>query len=212
MGYSIDPIHSGFVSNLAHPGGNITGLASTGEDTSAQELALLKATVPDLARVGLIQNPEDSSYADALKSTQAAAQTIGLELVALDARVPADIDSAFDRLSGARVGAVKVAPDRFFQTQQQRFAQLALKHRLPSIFAERGYVEAGGLMSLGESLKDFYRHAAAFVDKIFKGARPGDLPIEQTSLLDLVVNRRTAAALGVGLPLRDNVAAYEVIE
>lgn len=212
MGYSIDPVHSGFVPNLAHPGGNITGLASSREDTSAQELALLKATVPGLTRVGLIQNPEDSTSADALKRTQAAAQTIGLELVALEARVPADIDNAFDRLSGQQVGAVKVAADRFFQTQQQRFAELTLKHRLPSLFAERGFVEAGGLMSLGESLKDFYRHAAVFVDRIFKGTRPGDLPIEQTSLLDLVVNRKTAAALGVSLPPRDNVAAYDVIE
>ena len=111
-----------------------------------------------------------------------------------------------------RVGALKVSSDRFFLTQQKQLADLALKYRLPSIFAERAYVEAGGLMSLGESLRDFYRRAASFMDKIFKGARPGDLPIEQLALLDLVVNRKTAQQLGIALPPRTNVSAYEVID
>jgi putative tryptophan/tyrosine transport system substrate-binding protein len=129
----------------------------------------------------------------------------------VDARVPADIDAAFERLAKERVGAVKVSSDRFFLTRQQQLADLALKYRLPSIFTERAYVEAGGLMSLGEDLRDFYRSAATFVDKIFKGARPGDIPIEQLSLLDLVINRKTAKELGVELPPRSNLAAYEVI-
>jgi putative ABC transport system substrate-binding protein len=136
----------------------------------------------------------------------------GLDLVPVEARVPQDIDEAFQVLARERVGAVEISSDRFFLTQQQRIADLALKYRLPSIFAERAYVEAGGLMSLGESLKDFYRHAAAFVDKIFKGARPGDLPIEQLSLFDLVINRKTAQELGVALPPRANLSAYEVID
>jgi ABC-type uncharacterized transport system substrate-binding protein len=212
MGYSIDPVGSGFVSNLSHPGGNITGLASSGEDISAKQLELLAAVVPNLTRVGLLQNPENSNSSSILKRTQAAARMAGLDLVPVDARVPQDIDEAFQVLSREQVGAVEVSPDRFFLTQQRRFAELALKHRLPSIFAERSYVEAGGLMSLDESLKDFYRHAAAFVDKIFKGARPGDLPIEQLSLLDLAVNRKTAQELGVALPPRANFSAYEVID
>jgi putative ABC transport system substrate-binding protein len=212
MGYSIDPVRNGFVSNLSHPGGNITGLATLGEDTSGKQLELLAAVVPNLSRIGLLQNPENSSYASILDSTGAAAQKAGLAVVPVDARVPQDIDVAFELLSRERVGALKVSSDRFLQTQQQRIADLALKNRLPSIFAERQYVEAGGLMSLGESLKDFYRHAAPFVDKIFKGARPGDLPVEQLSLFDLVINRKTAQALGVALPPRDNVAAYDVIE
>jgi putative ABC transport system substrate-binding protein len=212
MGYSIDPVRNGFVSNLSHPGGNITGLASLGEDTSGKQLELLAAVAPNLSRVGLLQNPENSSYESILSGTQAAAQKAGLEVVPVDARVPQDVDGAFERLSRERVGAVKVSSDRFLLTQQQRIADLALKSRLPSIFAERAYVEAGGLMSLDESLKDYYRHAATFVDKIFKGARPGDLPIEQLSLFDLAINRKTAQALGVPLPPRDNVAAYEVIE
>jgi putative tryptophan/tyrosine transport system substrate-binding protein len=211
MGYSVDPVGNGFVPNLSHPGGNITGLASSGEDTSAKQLELLAAVVPKLARVGLIQNPENSNSSSVLKRTQAAARTAGLDLVPVDARTPQDIDEAFQVLSRERVGAVEISSDRFFLTQQQRIADLALKHRLPSIFAERAYVEAGGLMSLGESLKDFYRHAATFVDKIFKGARPGDLPIEQLSLFNLVINRKTAEGLGVALPPRTNLSAYEVI-
>jgi putative tryptophan/tyrosine transport system substrate-binding protein len=212
MGYSIDPVGSGFVSSLSHPGGNITGLASSGEDPSAKQLELLAAVVPNLSRVGLLQNPENSSYSSILKSTQAAAQKAGLDLVPVDARVPQDIDQAFQVLARERVGALTVSSDRFFLTQQQQLADLALKYRLPSIFAERAFVEAGGLMSLGESLKDFYRHAAGFVDRIFKGARPGELPIEQLSLFDLVVNRKTAQELGVALPPRTNVSAYEVID
>jgi putative ABC transport system substrate-binding protein len=212
MGYSVDPIASGFVSSLSHPGGNITGLASSGEDTSAKQLELLAAVVPNLTRVGLLQNPENSNSSSILKRTQAAARMASLDLVPVEARVPQDIDEAFQVLSRERVGAVEVSSDRFFLTQQRRFTELALKYRLPSIFAERSYVEAGGLMSLDESLKDFYRHAAAFVDKIFKGARPGDLPIEQLSLFDLAVNRKTAQELGVALPPRANFSAYEVID
>jgi putative ABC transport system substrate-binding protein len=212
MGYSVDPVGNGFLSSLSHPGGNITGLASLGEDMSGKQLELLAAVVPNLKRVGLLQNPENSDYAADLSSTQAAAQKAGLDLVPVDARVPQELDDAFAALSRERVGAVKVASDRFFPTQQQRIADLALKYRLPSIFAERPYVEAGGLMSLGESLKDYYRHAAVFVDKIFKGARPGDLPIEQLSLFDLAINRKTAQTLGLMLPPRSDVAAYEVID
>ncbi|HEY6255309.1 MAG TPA: ABC transporter substrate-binding protein [Xanthobacteraceae bacterium] len=212
MGYSTDPVGNGFVANLSHPGGNITGLASSGEDTSDQQLALLAATVPKLARVGLIQNPENSSSPSTLKSMQAAAQKASLDLLPLDARVPQEVDAAFEVLSREHVGALAVSSDRFFLTQQPRFADLALKYRLPSIFTERSHVEAGGLMSLGESLKGFYRRAATFVDKIFKGARPGDLPVEQLSLLDLVVNRKTAAQLGVMLPRRADLSEYEVIE
>jgi putative ABC transport system substrate-binding protein len=212
MGYSLDPVGNGFAPSLTHPGGNITGLASAGEDTSGKQLELLAAVVPNLSRVGLLQNPENSGATSILKSTQAAAQTAGLDLVWADARVPREIDGAFQLLAREGVGALKVSPDRFFLSQQQQIADLALKHRLPSIFTERGYVEAGGLMSLGESLKDFYRHAASFVDKIFKGAKPGDLPIEQLSLFDLAINRKTAQALGVALPPRTNVAAYELID
>jgi putative ABC transport system substrate-binding protein len=212
MGYSLDPVGNGFVTSLSHPGGNITGLASLGEDPSAKQLDLMATVVPNLSRVGLLQNPENSSSAAILESTQAAARAARLELVTVEAREPQDIDEAFAHLARERVGAVTVPSDRFFLIRQQQLADLALKYRLPSMFSERGYVEAGGLMSLGESLRDFYRRAASFVDKIFKGARPGDLPIEQLSLFDLVVNRKTAQTLGVKLPPQGNLSAYEVID
>jgi putative ABC transport system substrate-binding protein len=212
MGYSLDPVGNGFVTSLSHPGGNITGLASLGEDPSAKQLDLMATVVPNLSRVGLLQNPENSSSAAILESTQAAARAARLELVTVEAREPQDIDEAFAHLARERVGAVTVPSDRFFLIRQQQLADLALKYRLPSMFSERGYVEAGGLMSLGESLRDFYRRAASFADKIFKGARPGDLPIEQLSLFDLVVNRKTAQTLGVKLPPQGNLSAYEVID
>jgi putative ABC transport system substrate-binding protein len=212
MGYATDPVGNGFVTNLAHPGGNITGVASAGGDTSPRRLALLRAVVPNLTRVGFIQNPESSDHASALARMQTAAQMAGLALLPLDARVPQEIDAAFERLAREHAGAFAVVPDQFFETQQQRFADLARKYRLPAIFSDRSFVDAGGLMSLEESLKGFYRHAATFVDKIFKGARPGDLPVEQLSLLDLAVNRKTAAELGVMPPPKADLADYELVD
>ena len=211
MGYSVDPIGNGFVSNLAHPGGNITGVASTGEDMSAKQFALLASVVGGLSRVGLLMNPDSTDAAADLMRAQAAAEAAGLHLVPVDARVTRDIEPAFQALAKERVQALKVSSDRFLFSEQQRIADLALKSDLPSIFPERAFVEAGGLMSLGESLKDYYRHAASFVDKIFKGARPGDLGIEQLSLLDLVINRRTAQELRIAPPPQGDFAAYEVI-
>jgi putative ABC transport system substrate-binding protein len=211
MGYSVDPIGNGFVSNLAHPGGNITGVASTGEDISSKQFALLASVVPDLSRVGLLQNPDSADAAADLMRAQAAAEAAGFHLVPVDARVTRDIEPAFQALAQAGVQALKLSSDPFLFSEQQRIADLALKSALPSIFPERAFVEAGGLMSLGESLKDYYRHAAWFVDKIFKGARPGDLGIEQLALFDLVVNRRTAQELGIALPPQGDFAAYEVI-
>jgi putative ABC transport system substrate-binding protein len=212
MGYSTDPVGNGFVSSLAHPGGNITGLASSEDDIAGKQMELLAGMVAKLARVALLRNPENSSAASVLKSAQAAAQQHGIEVLPLDARSPQEIDAAFARMAREGIGAVKVASDRFFLSEQQRLADLALKYRLPSVFSEREYAEDGGLMSLGESLKDFYRHAASFVDRIFKGAKPGDLPIEQPALFDFSINRKTAERLGIAIPPPTGFAAYQVIE
>lgn len=212
MGYSIDPVGSGFVSSLQHPGGNITGLASSEDARAGKQMDLLASLVPQLTRLALLQNPEGPNAASILRHTQAAAQKPGTELVSLDASVPQDIEDAFRRISDERIQAMVVASDRFFLSERQRLADLALEHRLPSIFPERDYVAAGGLMSLDESLKEFYRQAASFVDRIFKGARPADLPIEQPALFELAVNRKTAAALGVPIPPAEGFVAYQVIE
>jgi putative ABC transport system substrate-binding protein len=212
MGYSTDPVGNGFVTSLSHPGGNITGLAASEDDLSSKQVELLATMVPHLARMALLQNPENAGAAAVLASTQAATQHHGIELVALDARGPQEIDEALARAARERIGAVKVASDRFFLSEQQRIVDLTLKYRLPSIFADRDYVEDGALMSLGESLKDFYRRAASFVDRIFKGAKPADLPIEQPALFDFTINRKAAQALGLAIPPPEGFAAYRVIE
>jgi ABC-type uncharacterized transport system substrate-binding protein len=212
MGYSIDPVGNGFVASLDRPGGNITGLASSEDALAGKQMELLATLVPQLRRVALVQNPEGPNAPSILKHTQAAAQKAGRELVPLDASTPQDIEDAFRRVSEERIQAMLVASDRFFQSERQRLADLALEHRLPSIFPDREYVAAGGLMSLDESLKDFYRHAASFVDRIFKGAKPADLPIEQPALFELAINRKTAASLGVAIPPSEGYVAYRVIE
>jgi putative ABC transport system substrate-binding protein len=212
MGYSTDPVGAGFVASMARPGGNVTGLASSADDASPKQLELLAAVVPNLSRVGLLQNPDSPNYTPLLKSTQAAALAARLTVVPADARELPELDEAFAVLTKERVQAVRVTPDAFFFRQSERIAELALKHRLPTIFPQREYADAGGLMSYGENLKEFYRRAATFVDKIFKGARPADLPIEQPTRLNLVVNRKTADALGLTIPPNVYALADEVIE
>jgi putative ABC transport system substrate-binding protein len=211
MGYSTDPVGNGFVSSLTHPGGNITGLASSEDSLSVKQIELLGAVVPNLKRIALLRNPEGTSSAAVLKSAQAAAQKANLDLLPVDAREPQDLDQAFMTFAGERIQGVMVTSDRLFLSQQQRLADLTLKSRLPAIFPARAYTENGGLMSLGESLKDFYRRAASYVDRIFKGAKPADLPVEQPALFELTVNRKTAEALGVAIPAPAGLAAYEVI-
>jgi putative ABC transport system substrate-binding protein len=212
MGYSTDPVGAGFVASMARPGGNVTGLASSADDASPKQLELLAAVVPNLSRVGLLQNPDSPNYTPLLKSTQAAALAARLTVVPADARELPELDEAFAVLTKERVQAVRVTPDAFFFRQSERIAELALKHRLPTRFPQREYADAGGLMSYGENLKEFYRRAATFVDKIFKGARPADLPIEQPTRLNLVVNRKTADALGLTIPPNVYALADEVIE
>src|SRR5207247_11390807 len=177
-----------------------TGLASSADDASPKQLELLAAVVPNLSRVGLLQNPDNPNYAPILKSTQAAALAAGLALVPIDASDLQELDDAFAALARQPLQAVMVTPDPVFFRRPQRLAELALQHHLPTIFPQREYVDAGGLMSYGENLKEFYRRAASFVDKIFKGARPADLPIEHPTRLNLVINRKTADALGLTIP------------
>jgi putative ABC transport system substrate-binding protein len=211
MGYSTDPVAAGYVTSLARPGGNVTGLASSPDDSVAKHFELLAAIVPGLKRVGILLNPESSDYTEVLANARSAADKAGLALAWLDARTPQGLDSAFAGFANQRVEAVKVTDDPFFFNQQQRLAALALKHRLPAIYADRDYVQSGGLISYGESLRDFYRRAASFVDRIFKGARAGDLPIEQPPR-QVAINRKTAGALGLTIPPQLYATASEVIE
>jgi len=212
MAYSTDPVGNGLVASLVHPGGNITGLAGSSDDSSPKQMELLTTIVPNVSHIGLLGNPSTETYSSVLSNAQDAAQKVGLSLVPIEARNSREIEDAFAAFAKERVPAVMVAVDAVFFGQRWRIAELALANRLATMFALREYAEAGGLMSYGENVADFFRRAASFVDKIFKGANPGDLPVEQPTKFNLVINRKTADALGVTIPPQLYIFADEVIE
>jgi putative ABC transport system substrate-binding protein len=212
MGYSTDPVRNGFVASLARPGGNITGLASSLDETVSKHLDLLATVVPNLSRVGHLSNPDNPNHGPVLNSARASAKQAGVNLVSVTARNLPEIENSFATLSGERVGAVMVNSDAFFNTQRQRIAELALRARLATIFPQREYVEDGGLMAYGERLFDFFRRSAAYVDKIFRGAKPADLPVEQPTQFYLTINLKTAKALGLTIPPTLLARVNEVIE
>ena len=203
MAYSTDPVGNGLVASLVHPGGNITGLAGSSDDSSPKQLELLTTIVPNVSR---------ETYSSVLKRAQDAAQKVGLSVVPMEARNAQEIEKAFAAFAEERIPAVVVASDAIFFGQRQRVAELALSNRLPTIFSLREYAAAGGLMSYGENIADFFRRSAFYVDKIFKGARPGELPVEQPTRFNLVINRKTADVLGVTIPPQLYIFADEVIE
>ena len=212
MVYSTDPVGNGFVASLARPGGNTTGLASSLDDVIPKQMELLATAVPNLSRIGLLSNSGNPNTFPVLKGAQAAAQKAGFVLVSVEAGNPEELENAFATLTSERVGAVVVMSDAFFSSQRQRIVDLALSGQLPTIFAQREYAQSGGMMSYGESLFEFHRRAASFVDKIFKGANPADLPIEQPTRFNLVINRKTADMLGITIPPQLYIFADEVIE
>jgi putative tryptophan/tyrosine transport system substrate-binding protein len=212
MSFSTDPVGNGFVASLARPGGNTTGLASQLEDMTQKQLELLAAVVPNLSRVGILVNPDVPQSAPILKSAQAAAQNSGLLLVIMETRNQRNIESAFVTLTKEAVGAIMIVSDSLFATHRYQIAELALSYRLPSLFPQREYVDAGGLLSYGESLRDFNRRAAYYVDKIFKWAKPADLPVQQPTNFFLVINLKTARTLNVTIPPGVITIADEVIE
>jgi putative tryptophan/tyrosine transport system substrate-binding protein len=212
MVYSTDPVKNGFVASLSHPGGNITGLAGSSDDTAPKQLELLTTFVPSATRIAVLGNPASPTYTGVLKSAQASAQKAGLSIMPIEARSPDEIENAFVMLEKENVRAIVVTGDALFFAQRSRIAELALRGRLPSIFPQREYVMSGGLMSYGEELSEFFRRAAFFVDKIFKGASPADLPVEQPTRFHLVINRKTADALGLTIPPQLYIFADEVIE
>jgi putative tryptophan/tyrosine transport system substrate-binding protein len=212
MAFSTDPVGIGLVASLARPGGNMTGLAGSSDDSSPKQLELLATVVPNISRMGLLGNPNNANYAPLLKSAQDAARNAGLSLMPIDARDPEEIERAFAAFAKDGVPALIVAGDAVFFGQRRRMAELALANRVATMFPQREYAVAGGLMSYGENLADFFRRAAFYVDKIFKGAKPGDLPIAQPTKFNLVINRKTADALGVTIPAQLYIFADEVIE
>jgi putative ABC transport system substrate-binding protein len=207
-----DPVGSGFVASLARPGGNITGLSNTNLDVSAKLLELLVTMAPRLSRVAVLGNPGSSTHSAILQNVQnAALSRAGMRVLSVEARTRKEIERGFVRMTQGRADGVMVAADSFLNEQSQHIAPLALKHRLPSISQPRVYAEAGGLMSYGPNTVERYRHAASYVDKILKGANPADLPVDQPTKFELVVNLKTAKALGLTIPESIRIRADEVI-
>lgn len=213
MGASRDPVGAGFVASLARPGGNITGLTNdTGLEIVGKYLELLKEVVPTASRVALLLNPNPPGAANYRKATENAAKNLGVSLQVVEARGRDEFEGAFAAMARERSDAVVVQSDPIFFTARKQVVDLATKYRLPAVFHAKEFVEIGGLMSYGGSLDYQFRRAAAYVDKILKGAKPGDLAVEQTAKIDFVINRRTAETLGVTIPKELLLRADRVIE
>ena len=195
-----DPVSTGLVASLARPGGNLTGVSFLTSELNAKRLDLLKAAVPGVSRVAVLTNPANPLTAGALKELEGAARALKVKLQVLEARDPQAIDDAFAAMKRERAGALLVRNDPMFFAQRERIVGLAAKSRLPGIFEWREFAEAGGLLSFGANITDVYRRLATYVDKILKGAKPGELPVEQPTKFELVVNLKTAKALGLTIP------------
>jgi ABC-type uncharacterized transport system substrate-binding protein len=210
-----DPVESGLVTNLARPGGNVTGLSSLDPELVGKRLELLKQAVPGVDRVAVLWLPGalgERTDKDMLTGADVAARALGLRLQFVEARGPDEFARAFSDMSSARAGALTVLPSARFQREHRRLVDLAANNRLPAVYASREFVDAGGLMSYGASQPDLSRRAATYVDKILKGAKPGDLPVEQPTKFELVINLKTAKALGLTIPQSVLAQADEVIQ
>ena len=212
LGISTDPVGRGFAKSLSHPGGMITGLANSVDDTAPKQIELLASMVPNLSRLGVLGNSSGPNFASVMKHIDASAKVSKITIVTADTQSPEEFSGAFEHFTRERVQAFMVISDVLFNHYRRRLVDLATASRLPSMFSVREYVEAGGLMSYGESFRDFFRRSAAYVDKLMKGAKAGDLPIEQPSRFYLTVNLKTAKAIGVEVPSALLLRADEVIE
>jgi len=207
-----DPVATGLVESLARPGGNITGLSQMAYETAGKRLELLKEIVPKLSRVAVLWNPQGTGSTLSWKELQLPARQLGVQLHSIEVRSPNDLDQAFEDATRARAGALFVTAEPVITTNLKRIVGLAAKSRLPSIFQWSEFVDAGGLAAYGPDRADMFRRAATFVDKILKGAKPGDLPVELPTKFELVINIKTAKALGITIPQSILVRADRVIE
>jgi putative ABC transport system substrate-binding protein len=212
MANGADPVSFGLVESLSRPGGNVTGLTNFAEDLASKQIDIIRELLPHMVRVGALVNVENPLHVPQWRETQAAAAKASLALLRFDYHVPDDLERVFDYFAGERVEAVLVPPDVTFATHRVRIVELAAKARLPSIYFNRESVLAGGLLSYGVDTVENYRRAAVFVDKILKGAKPADLPIERPTKFELVINLKTAKALGLTVPPSLLARADEVIE
>ena len=207
-----DPARTGLVASFARPDGNITGLSFAGPELAGKQIELLKDIVTGVPRVALLSNPTNPIHSAWLREANAATRSLRLQLQALEARKPDEFESAFAALTRQRAGALLVLPDGMFLFHRARIADLATKRRVPAMYGLRAHVDAGGLVFYGASLRDSFRRAATYVDKILKGAKPGDLPIEQPTKFELVINLKAAKALGLTIPPSLLQRADQVIE
>ncbi len=212
MAVSSEPVAVGLVVSFGRPGGNVTGLALQVAGLSGKRLQLLKEAIPKSTLVAVIWNPTNPAAAGALEETEAAAPPLGLRLRSVDVRSPADLDAAFKAVTSARPSALITLGDGMLLENRTRIVEFAAKSRLPAIFPERQFAEAGGLMTYGPSLAWNFRRAPAFVDKILKRAKPADLPVEQPTRFEFVINMKTAKALGLTLPQSILIRADQVIQ
>jgi putative tryptophan/tyrosine transport system substrate-binding protein len=206
-----DPVGSGLVASLAHPGGNITGLSTMYADISAKRLQLLKEAIPRLTRVAVMWNPDTPPHTQAIQELNAAAPSLFIELSFVGVRTPEEIGPAFSAVNRAHAKAIYVLDDAFFSAHRTELLKLGLKARLPVIYWQKEVAYEGGLMAYGPDVRDMCRRSALYVGRILKGAKPGDLPIEQPTKFDLVVNLKTAKALGITVPESILLRADEVI-
>ena len=207
-----DLVEMGLVASLARPGRNITGLTPMTSELGGKRLELLKEILPKLSRVAVLWNPQNAGSPSHFREVQLAARRLGIQLHSLQVRTSNDFDSAFEDATKARAGALFIIPDPVITPNLKRISDLAVSSRLPSIFHVSEFAHAGGLVSYGPDRADLFRRAATYVDKILKGAKPGDLPIEQPTKFELVVNLKTAKALGITVPQSVRFRADRVIE
>jgi putative ABC transport system substrate-binding protein len=213
MLFPIDPVALGLVASLSRPGGNVTGTTlSPGSDIFGKQLQILKEVIPRASRVAMLSNPADSAFAVQMKEVETAARSLGLRLQHVEARGPEEFDSAFAAMARERAEALLVEASATFLVHRTRVAELAAKGRLPTMNNFREMVEAGGLMAYGVNMTDFIGRSAVYVDKILKGAKPADLPVEQPTKFELVINLKTAKAIGVTIPQSVLARADEVIQ
>jgi ABC-type uncharacterized transport system substrate-binding protein len=208
--FTADPVGTGLAASLARPGGNITGLSNIMEDTAGKELELLRSVAPQATRIAILINPGNPAHAKELQGAREGASALGAGLLPLEIRAPGEIDSAFAAMKSAH-GLVVLADPLFF-AERSRIADLAARQKLPAIYGFREFVTAGGLMSYGPDLKASFQRAAAYVDKILKGTKPADLPFEQPTKVELVINLKAANAMGLTIPQSLLARADEVIE
>ena len=207
-----DPVGSGFAASWARPGGSITGMSDGVVDTVKKLVELMSGTVPKLKRIAVLTSPANGVHPPLMVQIQAAAQQTGIQVIQANARTPNEIERAFATMTQERAEGLIILVDTFLLQQRTQIAELALKHRLPSIYPQKQYAEAGGLMSYGADLNDNFRRAGTFVDKILKGAKPGDIPFEQPTRYYFVINRKTADALGIKLSAELSARVDTVIE